>query len=96
MLYSDNAPDLEGALHQLFGKRRLNLVNARREFYRDVELEEIEAFVRGKGLSAQFITVPEAREYRETLAKREHLVSVLSKEPEKFPGDVFAVAAGSN
>ena len=73
MLYSDNAPDLETALHQLFAERRLNLVNARREFYRDVELEEIEAFVKNKGLSAQFVTVPEAREYRETLAKRERL-----------------------
>ena len=95
MLYSDNAPDLEAALHQLFAERRLNLVTARREFYRDVELEEIEAFVRNKGLSAQFIPVPEAREYRETLAKREQLVNVPSKQPEKFPDSVFAAGAGS-
>ena len=96
MLYSDSAPDLETALHQLFGERRLNLVSARREFYRDVELEEIEEFVKNKGLSAQFIKVAEAREYRETLAKREQLVSVPSKQPEKFPSDLFAAAAGSN
>ncbi len=97
MLYSDNAPDLEAALHQLFAERRLNLVNARREFYRDVELEEIEAFVKNKGLSAQFVRVPEAREYRETLAKRERLpASASSKQLAKFPDNVFAAAAGSN
>ena len=70
MLYSDNAPELEGALHELFGDRRVNLVNARKEFYRDVELAEIEEFVRRRGLSAQFVASPEAKEYRETLAIR--------------------------
>lgn len=34
MLYSDNAPELEGALHALFEDRRLNMVNRRKEFYR--------------------------------------------------------------
>jgi len=63
----------------------------------DVELEEIEAFVKNKGLSAQFVRVPEAREYRETLAKRERLPgSASSKQPAKFPDNVFAAAAGSN
>ena len=33
MLYCDNAPQLETALHQLYAERRLNLVNARREFH---------------------------------------------------------------
>jgi hypothetical protein len=70
MLYSDNAPELETALHKLFQDRQLNLVNARKEFYRDVDLEEIEAFVKNRGLSAQFIKIPEAKEYRETLALR--------------------------
>ena len=59
-----------GALHELFESRRLNLVNPRKEFYRDVELSEIEEFVRARGLSAQFIALPEAKEYRETLAIR--------------------------
>jgi hypothetical protein len=69
-LYSDNAPELERALQGLFENRRLNMVNARKEFYREVELSEIEAFVRARGLSAQFFTLPEAKEYRETLAMR--------------------------
>ena len=91
MLYSDNAPELENGLHQLFVQRRLNMVNPRREFYRDVELNEIESFVKAKGLSAQFIKDAEAREYRETLAKREQAAPVVP-EPDKFSGPLFHTA----
>jgi hypothetical protein len=48
-------------------------VNPRKEFYRDVRLEDIEAFGRQRELSAQFIHIPEAREYRETLAALDEL-----------------------
>jgi hypothetical protein len=71
MLYSDNAPELENSLHQFLADRRVNMVNARKEFYHSVELDEIEAFVKTRGLSAQFIKLPEAKEYRETLAMRD-------------------------
>jgi DNA repair exonuclease SbcCD ATPase subunit len=71
MLYSDNAPELEAALHKLVADRQVNLVNPRKEFYRDIELEEIEAYVKNRGLSAQFIRVPEAKEYRQSLAQRQ-------------------------
>jgi len=70
MMYSDNAPELETALHKLVEDRQMNLVNPRKEFYRDVELAEIEAFVKTRGLSAQFIRYPEAKQYRESLALR--------------------------
>ncbi len=69
MIYTDNAPDLETALHQKFEPHRINLANARKEFYRGIEMEEVEAFVRARGLSAQFIKEAEAREYRETMAQ---------------------------
>jgi hypothetical protein len=65
----------------------MNMVNPRREFFRDVELEEIENFVKSKGLSAQFIREIEAREYRETLAKLE-----LSKPVTPMPAHEFAPA----
>lgn len=68
MIYTDNAPDLETALHQKFEPHRINLANARKEFYQGVEMEEIESFVHARGLSAQFIREAEAREYRETMA----------------------------
>jgi hypothetical protein len=91
MLYSDNAPDLETSLHHLFEERRLNLVNARREFYRDVELEEVESFVRSRGLSAQFIKLPEAKEFRESITLREQRLSeaTSAKKPEKFSESLF-------
>lgn len=89
MLYSDNAPELELALHQLFADRRLNLVNPRREFYRNVELDEIEGFVKIKGLSAQFIREVEAREYRETLAKREQQKPTPTPLIEEFAPTLF-------
>jgi hypothetical protein len=95
MLYSDNAPDLENSLHQLFAQRRLNMVNPRREFYRGVELDEIEAFVKARGLSAQFIKDAEAREYRETIARRES-AAVVAPPPAKFSGALFPTAADAS
>jgi len=68
MLYSDNAPELENALHKLVQDRTINLVNLRKEFYRDVDLDEVETFVKKRGLSAQFIKLAEAKEYRQSMA----------------------------
>jgi hypothetical protein len=89
MLYSDDAPGLEHELHSLFKERRLNRVNARREFFHDVGLDEIEEFVRAKGLSAQFLQLPEAREYRQTLALREALQKPPTSSARRFPDELF-------
>jgi hypothetical protein len=94
MLYSDNAPELETALHQVFADRRLNLVNPRKEFYQEVRLEEIEAFVKRRGLSAQFVEIPEAREYRETMAQRRQSAP-QKKEPNRFGQPLFEEAKAS-
>ncbi len=71
MMFSDNAPALEQALHEHFAERRVNLINPRKEFYQNVKLDEVEDFVKKKGVTAQFVRVAEAREYRETQATRE-------------------------
>ncbi len=98
MLYSDDAPALEAALHQLLEDRRVNLVNPRKEFYHSVELEEIEVFVKQRGLSAQFIKVAEAKEYRETVAMREQQAPAKAKheEPAKFTPELFSAAGASS
>jgi len=97
MLYSDNAPELEAALHQLLEDRQLNLVNPRKEFYRDVAIEEVEAFVKSRGLSAQFMRQPEAREYRETLAMLEEETSGdVPKQAERFSNKLFNAPAGDS
>jgi hypothetical protein len=92
MLYSDNAPELECALHNHFGERRMNLINSRKEFYRDVHLSEVKEFVTKRGLSAQFIDTPEARQWRETQARREEKLNAVPKaeEPQPFSKELFA------
>jgi hypothetical protein len=87
MLYCDNAPDLEAALHKHFEEKRVNLVNARKEFYAEVDLQEVELIVKKKGLSAQFMPLPEAREYRQSLALRAQKIpaaSAVAKEDNKL------------
>ncbi len=97
MLYSDNAPELEAALHELMEDRRVNLVNPRKEFYQDVGLDEIEAFVKQRGLSAQFMKIAEAKEYRETLGLRQQRLSAKkepgTEQPEKFALHLFGTSA---
>ena len=45
MIFSDDAPRLEAALHNAFADRKLNFVNQRREFFR-VSLDEIKKVVK--------------------------------------------------
>ncbi len=69
MIYCDDAPRLESALHRHFAERRVNMVNLRREFFQ-VTLDEIRAAVAEHHGHITFVTVPEAAQYRETLALR--------------------------
>lgn len=67
MIYSENAPKLENELHKKFWANRVNYVNDRREFFR-VDLEEIEKVAHENNADVEFIKIPEAKEYRETLS----------------------------
>ena len=69
MIYGEDAPTLEQKLHQHFASRRVNLVNLRREFFK-VSLDEIRAAVAEHFGQVTFVTVPEAEQYRQTLAMR--------------------------
>ena len=89
MMFSLNAPELETSLHKHFDERKVNLANNRKEFYRNVELSEIKDYVAQMGLSAQFIDYPEAREYRETLAKRELQQLVVPEPKTEFAERLF-------
>jgi hypothetical protein len=95
MLYSDDAPGLEHEMHRLFQDRRMNRVNARREFFQDVSFEEIDQFVRNKGLSAQFLQIPEAREYRQTLAMRQQVQKAPADSEKRFTEQLFADNGGA-
>lgn len=70
MIYAEDAPALEKALHDEFGARRVNLVNLRKEFFR-VTLAEVQAAVTKLHGQVTFLTVPEAEEFRKTQAIEE-------------------------
>ncbi|MFD1141862.1 DUF4041 domain-containing protein [Larkinella insperata] len=70
LVYCDNAPELENALHRKFADNRLNLINNRREFFH-VNIDQIEQTLLGMGHSLTLTKLAEAREYRETLSIRE-------------------------
>lgn len=64
MIFSDDAPALETALHKAFEDRKLNMVNTRREFF-NVTLEEIKEVVKKNfDKTVEFIDVPNAEQYR--------------------------------
>lgn len=69
-IYSDDAPDLEGALHKEFEEKRINTANYRKELFK-VSLDEVERAVKRLQPDASFFRDVEAREFKETLLMRE-------------------------
>lgn len=69
IIYSDDAPALERALHSEFEAVRVNAQNYRKEFFR-ASLDAVETAVRRLAPAASFFRDIEAQEYRETLARR--------------------------
>lgn len=66
MIFSDDAPKLESALHNAFADRKMNLVNGRKEFFM-VTLEEIKKVVQqNHDKTIEFLNVAEAQQYRES------------------------------
>lgn len=64
MIFSDDAPALEAALHKAFEDRKLNMVNTRREFF-NVTLDEIKEVVKKNfDKTVEFIDVPDAEQFR--------------------------------
>ena len=67
MIFTEDAPKLEAALHRAFENRRVNMVNARREFFR-VSLDEIKNVIRQNyDKTVEFTDIPDAEQYRQTL-----------------------------
>ncbi|WP_245579562.1 DUF4041 domain-containing protein [Aliagarivorans taiwanensis] len=67
MIYTDDAPALETALHREFHSQRVNAVNLRKEFF-NVDLESIQAAVEKiSGTEAEFKMTALAEDYYESL-----------------------------
>lgn len=76
MIYSEDAPTLENELHKAFANKKVNMLNYRKEFFK-VTLDDIEQKTKEIGLETEFTRLPEAMEYRETLAILEKLNSTV-------------------
>lgn len=73
MIFSDDAPALENALHKAFEDKKVNMINHRREFF-NVTLEEIEKVVRENfDKTVEFTEIAPAEQYRETLMLKKHI-----------------------
>ncbi|HDM8048787.1 TPA: DUF4041 domain-containing protein [Vibrio fluvialis] len=67
MIYTDDAPALETALHREFNSKRVNAVNLRKEFF-NVDLASIqEAVEKIAGIEAEFKMTALAEDYYESL-----------------------------
>ncbi|MGU9168653.1 DUF4041 domain-containing protein [Clostridium perfringens] len=67
MIFADDAPKLENALHKAFENKKLNMVNQRREFF-NVTLEEVEKVVKENfDKTVEFKKEPEAEQFRQSL-----------------------------
>jgi hypothetical protein len=94
MIFSEDAPNLEAELHKAFASRKVNMLNYRKEFFK-VTLNEIEQKVKEIGLKTEFIRIPEAMEYRETLVILDKIKSNLTTKTideiiaEEFPNSLI-------
>ncbi|WP_412561129.1 DUF4041 domain-containing protein [Winogradskyella sp. MIT101101] len=93
LIFTENAPELEGLLQKEFDDRRINKVNYRKEYFR-VTLDEIEEVIKNKyDKEVEFIRVPEAQEYRETKSLIKQLEQAQKEqtdsEIDKYPDSLF-------
>jgi peptidoglycan hydrolase CwlO-like protein len=79
MIYSEDAPALEAALHSEFDADRVNAANYRKEFFR-TNLDSVEAAVKRLQPDAVFFKDREAQEYHETLARRHQEAKTLAEQ----------------
>jgi len=67
MIWSNDAPSLEFALHKEFVRAQVNKVNPRKEFFR-LPLHDIKKVIDSKGIDTSWTMAAKAAQYRETLA----------------------------
>lgn len=87
MIYSDEAPALEAALHQEFSERRVNAANMRKEFFR-VSLADVEDAVGRLAPDANFFKDREAQEWHETLSRRKQMLADMQTASDRFPDEI--------
>lgn len=84
IIYSDEAPALESALHKEFADRRVNTSNLRKEFFR-VGLGDVEEAVKRLAPTANFFSDREAQEWHDTLSRRKQALKDIIRPSEELP-----------
>jgi len=72
LVTTDDAPRLEGLLHEQFALAQINKMNWRKEFFR-LDLSEIKNVIDGMGFSAEWTMTAAAQQFRETQALERQL-----------------------
>jgi chaperonin cofactor prefoldin len=66
LIFTDDAPGLESALHRAFETEKVNMINSRREFF-NVPLDDIKEVVKTNfDKTVEFMDIPPAEQYRES------------------------------
>jgi len=72
LIFSEDAPKLESALHQAFDNNKVNMMNSRKEFFK-VSLDEVKKVIRENfDKTVEFTDLPEAADYRQSTKLYEH------------------------
>lgn len=87
IIYSDDAPSLERALHLRFADSRINVTNIRKEFFR-VTLDEVENAIKELAPDAPFFKDIEAQEFHETMALRKSKLEAIEAPKHLFPDTI--------
>ena len=75
MIFAENAPKLEAALHNAFSKQKVNFINQRREFF-NVSLDDIKRVVKENfDKTVEFVDVAPAEQYRQSLLMKEEPIN---------------------
>lgn len=82
LIFSENAPSLENALHRTLEEKRVNLVNKRKEFF-NCSLETIKEICLQHEAEAKFFDMPMAEEFRKTKAMRRESYNKYSREDQR-------------
>ena len=92
MIRTTDAPKLENALHKLFDQKRINLENNRKEFF-NVTIEEIQDSLKGISevldlkADLQLTMLAEAKQFRQSKAKREMLQRIFDSKDRNYDND---------
>ena len=87
MIYSEDAPSLEKALHNAFADKRVNLINNRKEFFYTT-IDEIEKVVTENHAQIEFTKIARALQYRESVTMRKEIGVASTLQEYEFPDEL--------